>query len=126
MKDLGELHYFLGVNVKRSSDTGNIWIGQKAYTDAVLVSLVWTKSASTPVTPGIKLIKATEQSDTVNITQYQSAVGLLLYLSGWTRPDIAFAVGNVARFRSKPTMEHWVAVKRIFRNLRGTVSYGLQ
>ncbi len=49
-----------------------------------------SKSASTPVTPGIKLIK------------------------------------NVARFCSKPTMEHWVDVKRIFRYLRGTVSYGLQ
>ncbi len=62
MKDLGELHYFLGVNVKQSSDTGNIWIGQKAYTEAVLrkFGMENSKSAITPVTPGIKLIKATE------------------------------------------------------------------
>ncbi len=110
--------------MKRISDTGDIWIGQKAYTEAVLrkFGMENSKSGSIPVTPGIKLIKATEQSDTVDITQYQSAVGNLLYFSGWTRPDIAFAVGNVARFCSKPTMEHWVAVKRIFRYLRGAVS----
>ena len=56
---------------------------------------------------------------------YQSAVGMLLYLSGWTRPDITFAVSNVARFCSKPTKEHWVAVKRILRHLKGTIDYGL-
>ena len=49
-----------------------------------------------------------------------------MYLSGWTRPDIAFAVGNVARFCSNPTREHWTAVKRILRYLKGTTSYGLE
>ncbi len=60
VKDLSELHYFLGVNVKRSSDTGNIWIGQKAYTEAVLrkFGMENSKYTSTPVTPGVKLIKA--------------------------------------------------------------------
>ena len=58
-------------------------------------------------------------------TMYQSAVGSLLYLSGWTRPDIAFAVRNVARFCSNPTKEHWTAVKRILRYLKGTAHYGL-
>ena len=56
---------------------------------------------------------------------YQSAVGCLLYLSVATRPDIAYAVGNVAKFCAKPTKQHWTAVKRIFRYLRGTQKYGL-
>ena len=43
-----------------------------------------------------------------------------------TRPDIAFVVGNVARFCSNPTEEHWVAVKLILRHLKGTTSYGLE
>ena len=51
---------------------------------------------------------------------YQSAVGSLLYLSIRTRPDIAFAVNNVARFCSSPTTQHWTAVKHIFRYLRET------
>ena len=56
---------------------------------------------------------------------YQSAVGCLLYLSTGTRPDIAFAVGNVARFSANPTTRHWIGVKRIFRYLKGTPDLGL-
>ena len=56
---------------------------------------------------------------------YQSAVGSLLYLSCWTRPDITFAVSNVACFCSKPTKQYWTAVKRIMRYLRGTQNYGI-
>ena len=128
VKDMGLLHYFLGVSVKQNPETGKIWIGQQAYTEAVLKKfrMEHSKPACTPVTPGTKLLKATEQSEMVDATLYQSAVGNLLYLSGWTRPDIAFAVGNVARFCSNPTTEHWVAVKRILRYLKGTTSYGLE
>ena len=127
LKDMGELHYFLGVSVKQSYETGKIWIGQPAYTRAVIkkFGLEHCKPVTTPVTPGTKLLKATEHSEMVDETLYQSAVGSLLYLSGWTRPDISFSVSNVARFCSCPTKEHWTAVKRIFRYLKGTSNYGL-
>ena len=42
-----------------------------------------------------------------------------------TRPDITFAVSNVAKYCSKPTKEHWIAVKRIMRYLKGTHNLGL-
>ena len=74
---------------------------------------------------GTKLLKATDDSELFDATLYKSAVGMLLYLSGWTRPDIAFAVSNVARFCSRPTKEHWVAVKCILKYLKGTANYGL-
>ena len=77
------------------------------------------------MTPGTKLLKATIESQLVDATLYQSAVGSLLYLSGWTRPDITYAVSNVARFCSRLTTEHWTTVKRIFRYLKGTSEYGL-
>ena len=51
--------------------------------------------------------------------------GELLYLSVATRPDIAFAVSNVAKYCAKPTKQHWIAVKRIMRYLKGTLNYGL-
>ena len=127
VKDMGEFHYFLGVNVKQNLETGKIWIGQSFYAQTVLkkFGLENCKPAATPVATGTKLLKATEDSEFVDATLYQSAVGMLLYLSGWTRPDITFAVSNVARFCSKPTKEHWVAVKRILRYLKGTIDYGL-
>ena len=50
---------------------------------------------------------------------------ITLYLSTKTRPDIAYAVSDVARFCGDPTEAHWVAVKRIMRYLRGTGDMGL-
>ena len=123
--DMGGLHYFLGVNVKQNLETGKIWIGQSFYAQTVLkkFGLENCKPAATPVATRTKLLKATEDSELVDATLYQSAVGKLLYLSGWR--EIIFAVSNVARFCSKPTKEHWVAVKCILRYLKGTIDYGL-
>lgn len=70
-------------------------------------------------------MKATEEDELFDRTVYQSAVGSLLYMSTSTRPDIAFAVGNVARFSANPTRLHWTGVKRIFRYLKGTSDMGL-
>ncbi len=44
---------------------------------------------------------------------YQPCVVCYNYVSTGTRPDIAFAVANVARFFSNPTKRHWIGVKRI-------------
>ena len=52
-------------------------------------------------------------------------MGSVLYLSGWTRPDIVYAVSNVARFCSRPKMEYWIAVKQIFRYIKRTSEYRL-
>ena len=127
LKDMGKLNYFLGVSVKQNSKTGTTWIGQPACTEAVLqkFGMELSKPANTPVAAGTKLVKAAEESESIDTIRYQSAVGSLLYLSGWTRPDIAFAVSNVARFCSHPTREHWTALKRILRYLKGTLNYGL-
>ena len=71
------------------------------------------KPVNTPVDVNNKLLAASEESELVDQRLYQSAVGSLLYLSCWTRPDVTFAVSSVARFCSKPTKQHWTAVKRI-------------
>ncbi len=124
-KDMGELKYILGLQVIH--ENGKIWIGQPTYTESILkkFGMENCKTLETPVDPSSKLVKATEDSELFNKEEYQSAVGSLLYLSSATRPDITFAVNNVAKFSANPTKEHWTAVKRIFRYLRGTVNYGL-
>ena len=42
-----------------------------------------------------------------------------------TRPDISYAVSNVAKFSANPTTRHWIAVKRVMRYLKGTSDFGL-
>ena len=51
---------------------------------------------------------------------YREAVGLLLWVANGTRPDVAYAGSQVAKYMANPGMEHWLAVKRIFRYLKGT------
>lgn len=83
------------------------------------------KAIRTPVDASTKLFKAVASDTDIDHKLYQSAVGSLLYLSIATRPDITFAVNNVAKFCAKPNKQHWSAVKRIFRYLKGTPQYGL-
>ena len=56
---------------------------------------------------------------------YRSVVGMLLYLSGNTRPDITFAVSQVARFTHAPKKSHATALKMIVRYLAGTIDQGI-
>ena len=127
MKDLGMLHHFLGVKVVQNSSTGEIWIGQPAYTEKLLhkFGMENSKPASTLTNADAKLIKKEKDAGGIDQRMYQAAVGSLLYLSTKTRTDIAFAVGNVAHFCAEPTNQHWTAVKRIFRYLKGTSEFGL-
>ena len=74
-----------------------------------------SKSTSTPAEVSSKLKPAPSQAEPVNQTEYQSAVGSLMYLAVSKRPDIAFSVNNLARFNSNPQKEHWTARKRILR-----------
>ena len=46
---------------------------------------------------------------------YMAAVGALMYLANWTRPDISFVVNLLARYSHDPTMRHWTRIKQIFR-----------
>ena len=84
-----------------------------------------SKPVSTPVNHNVKLVACEKPNDMCNQQLYQAVVGSLLYLSTKTRPDIAYAVSCVARFCAKPTKEHWTAVKRILRYLKGTRNLGL-
>jgi hypothetical protein len=59
--------------------------------------------------------------------EYRSMIGSLLYVTT-SRPDVMQAVGQVAQFQAAPKESHVVAVKRIFKYLKGTKSldYGIQ
>ena len=57
-------------------------------------------------------------------TLYRAMIRKLQYVVH-TRPNIALAVGIVARFLAKPRENHMMAIKRILRYLKGTNDYGL-
>ena len=104
-----KLHHFLGLKVAQDEVSGDVWVGQSAYVGKVLETFGMEKAKSvvTPVDTSTKLVKVVEDDEMFDRAVYQSAVGSLLYLLTGTRPDIAFAVGNVARFSSNPTKLDW-------------------
>ena len=55
---------------------------------------------------------------------YRNITGSLQYLS-LTRIDVSFAVNKVCQFLQRPTIPHWIAVKRILRYLKHTLFHGL-
>ena len=89
-----------------------------------------TSSASSSSSIATKPIGAapdeslSEHSDLLR-TRYGSVVGSLLYAALATRPDIAYAVNVLSRFISAPLPQHWDAVKRVLRYLKGTAHIGL-
>ncbi|KAK1392142.1 hypothetical protein POM88_011198 [Heracleum sosnowskyi] len=82
-----------------------------------------SSTAKTPMPTATKLDKD-ETGKKVDITGYRGMIGSLLYLIV-SRPDIMFATCLCARFQSNPKESHLIAVKRIFRYLKGTPNLGI-
>uniref|UniRef100_A0A2N9HT95 Reverse transcriptase Ty1/copia-type domain-containing protein n=1 Tax=Fagus sylvatica TaxID=28930 RepID=A0A2N9HT95_FAGSY len=124
VKDLGSLHYFLGIEVIRN--TAGILLSQKRYILDLLkrTHMLEAKPISSPMASSTSL-SAHEGEPFPDQTLFRSTIGALQYLS-LTRPDIAFTVNKLSQFMHKPTLLHWQSVKRLLRYLKHTLTYGLQ
>jgi histone deacetylase 1/2 len=126
IKDLGDLHYFLGIEVKRGPH--KLILTQERYARDVLKrsGMEKCKSIDTPLSSSDKLsIEDGDKLGHEDATRYRSVVGALQYLT-LTRPDISFSVNKVCQFLHSPTTVHWSAVKRILSYIQGTIKLGLQ
>ncbi|XP_070040773.1 uncharacterized mitochondrial protein AtMg00810-like [Nicotiana tomentosiformis] len=123
MKDLGQLQYFLGIEVSRSNL--GISLCQRKYVLDLLTEtgMLTCKSVETPMEMHHLLEISSDQS-LVDIGRYQRLVEKLIYLT-YTRPDIAYIVSVVRQFMHTPNEEHMRAVYRILRYLKGAPGKGL-
>ncbi|GKA49389.1 putative ribonuclease H-like domain-containing protein [Tanacetum coccineum] len=123
MSSMGELNFFLGLQVKQRED--GIFISQDKYVAEILRKFGFTdvRTASTPMDTEKPLLKDSDGDD-VDVHLYRSMIGSLMYLTS-SRPDIMFAVCACARFQVTPKVSHSHAVKRIFRYLKGQPKLGL-
>nr|GEV69818.1 hypothetical protein [Tanacetum cinerariifolium] len=117
MSLMGELTFFLGLQVKQKDD--GIFISQDKYVAEILRKFGLTdgNSASTPIDTEKPLIKDSDGED-VDVHIYRSMIGSLMYLTS-SMPDIMFAVCACARFQVTLKASHLYAIKRIFRYLKG-------
>ncbi|GJW99442.1 reverse transcriptase domain-containing protein [Tanacetum coccineum] len=112
MSSMGELTFFLGLQVKQQPD--GIFISQDKYVADILkkFDFLSIRTATTPIESNKPLVK--EYGVDVDVHVYRSMIGSLMYLTA-SRPDIMFAVCACARFQVTPKASHLNAVKRIFR-----------
>jgi hypothetical protein len=132
LKDLGETRSLLGVEVQYDRLQKTLKLSQKQYVEELLDRFHMSdcRPVFTPMSPGLNLSSAMGPSTPEEIAEmqnlpYLNAVGALNYLAIATRPDIAYAVGCLARFNSNPGPAHWAAVKHLLRYLKGTVDLAL-
>ncbi|KAJ9556652.1 hypothetical protein OSB04_011266 [Centaurea solstitialis] len=123
MSMMGELNFFLGIQVKQNPD--GIFINQSEYIKDMLKKFNMTDCSpiKTPMPTG-NLLGPDLSGKSVDQKIYRSMIGSLLYLTA-TRPDIMFATCFCARFQANPKESHLAAVKRILRYLKGTPELGL-
>ena len=132
MKDLRKTKYCLGLQIEYCSN--GVLIHQSTYTEKVLKRFYMDKShplSSPMVVRSLEVTKdpfrPKEENEELlgSEVPYLSAIGALMYLANYTRPDIAFSVNLLARYSSAPTKRHWNGIKHVLRYLRGTCDMGL-
>uniref|UniRef100_A0ACD5Y5G8 Uncharacterized protein n=1 Tax=Avena sativa TaxID=4498 RepID=A0ACD5Y5G8_AVESA len=123
MKDLGPLHYFLGISVTRSSS--GFFLSQRAYAEELLdrANMAACRPTPTPVDTRAKL-SATDGAPVADPSEYRSIVGALQYIT-MTPPDLAYTMNQACLYMHDPREHHLSMVKRVLRYLRGTAGHGI-
>jgi hypothetical protein len=123
MKDLGLLHFFLGLEILQRD--GELFVSQGKYAREILgkFHMEGCKPMDTHVPRNWRKEDATSR-EVVDSTVYRQLVGSLMYLVN-TRPDIFYVVNQLSQAMVKPTKLFWKAGKHVLRYLKGRSEYGL-
>jgi hypothetical protein len=126
VKDLGLMHYFLGLEVWQKP--GEIFLSQSKYVVDVLrkFGMLDYKSMTTHMISNLKkLHDQATGSDPEDSTVYCQIIGSLMY-QVHTRPNICYAVNALSQFMCQSKHIHTVVVNHVLRYVRGTIAYGLR
>ena len=116
MKDLGAATFLLGMEIRRLPG-GDIQLLQENYLMEVLLKypVENSRSVNTPLPPTSKLSQADAPQDSdeksmLEVIPYRSAVGSLMYVAVYTRPDIAATISTLSRFNANLGRAYWEGV----------------
>ena len=125
IKDLGKVKYFLGIQIQQDSK-GDYFINQEAYIDKIISEskLSDAKPSKFPLDTGYYKLQNSELLP--DNEEYRKLIGMLLYISTNSRPDISSSVSILSQKVSKPSRLDLNEVKRIIRYLSCTKKLNLR
>ncbi|KAI0991729.1 hypothetical protein K3495_g16458, partial [Podosphaera aphanis] len=128
-KNLGPVETFVGFQIERNRTNRSLFIHQKFYIRKLLERLGMKdcNGVPTPFVTGTVLKERDDDEylDQDNAALYRQVVGSTIYLSNGTRPDISYAVGQLARFMANPRLSFLNNAKHLLRYLQRTALYGI-
>ncbi|XP_071695697.1 uncharacterized mitochondrial protein AtMg00810-like [Rutidosis leptorrhynchoides] len=113
LKDLGDLHHFLGVEVISTSN--GLFLSQHKHIRYILLGygMHGAKEVSTPMCTAIVLTQSDGNTTAIDASVYCKTIGQLQYLA-MTRPDVAFSTNKLSQYMHNPSKIHWHALKDYF------------
>jgi hypothetical protein len=123
MKDLGLMHYFLGLEVWQSLEKIFLNQGKYAFKTLKRFDMLECKSMNIPMETKLKLLVDTS-SELVDAMLYRQIIGSLMCLMN-TRPNICFVVNTMSQYLVEPRRVHLVAAKHVMGYLKGTLDFSL-
>jgi hypothetical protein len=111
--------WFLGMKILRNLPSKYIWLSQKAYIKKIAKLANHRKIYSTPISSN-ELLPNQKHASPAKIQNYQRKIGSLLYAIISTRPNIAFAISQLAKFLNNPSLTYHKAADRALIYLYNT------
>lgn len=104
-----DLHLFLLLSIQRDRGAKTVLISQSHYIESVrnrFLSSDDSKTTPSPTATSFKLLRKRLPDSTKAPPEYNQLIGSLLWISQFSRPDIAFAVNKLSQFLQDPSVEH--------------------
>jgi hypothetical protein len=122
----------LRIEICMDKDAKRLWLSQADYVKKVLerFSRENAKLVSTPLVnyfclSTLQCPKTVKEIEDISMVPYANAVGCLMYVVVYTRPNFAYAVSVVNKYMANLGRQHLDVVKWIFRYLKGTTDYDI-
>lgn len=133
LKSLGKVKKCIGIEINMNSDTKQLAMSQSQYIGETLIKygLDQLEISGLPMEPGCHLSKNSspspdsEEARVMKTLPYRELTGCFSYIATNTRPDISYAIGEIARHVSNPGYAHWNALLKLGQYLKGTQHYAL-
>ncbi|CAI7775787.1 unnamed protein product [Closterium sp. NIES-53] len=128
-KALGDVNFYLGLHIERDVEKRCMRVHQRKYLEALAANFGQSEGhVATPFPSGFKCVKGPEKESVGEEERrhFHSLVGSLMYAAVNTRPDVAFATGQLARVVQCPNKEQVAAGMRVAKYLGQTATVGLQ